>query len=99
MLVHDCQKIDLQLALISEESDEATQTALTLLRDAQSLENEVEELTETIEQHQTVYEYGTATAGTSDPDKIEQEQAQLDLLNEQITTLQKDAMSKVSKSL
>ena len=97
LLVQDCQGLDLQLALLSDEvEDEVTQSAIQLLNYAQSLEKDVSDLAEGIEQHQAVHDFWSATLSAESED-VGQPSAehQLQHLAEYITSLQRDAAGKV----
>ena len=93
-LLHDCQKLDLELALLSEKhGHEASQAAIKLLQELQLLEKQIEDQQDAAEQHQAVYDYLTMTG---DVDLTERnQQHQLQQLAELITTLQKDPAEKV----
>ena len=93
-LLHDCQKLDLELALLSEKhGHEASQAAIKLLQELQLLEKQIEDQQDAAEQHQAVYDYLTMTG---DVDLTERnQQHQLQQLAELITTLQKDTAEKV----
>ena len=68
-LVHDCQNIDLQLALLSSEHRQGvSDIAVQLLQQAQQLEIEVKDQIDTVGHHQAVYELFATT--TNDQDQL-----------------------------
>lgn len=94
MLLRDCQKLDLELALLSaEHSHEASRSAIKLLQEVQSLEKQIEDQQETTEHHQAVYDYLTI-AGDVDQTQAQQ-QSQMQQLAVLITTLRKETAEKV----
>ena len=92
LLLHKCQKLDLDLALLEEaHSHEASERASKLLDDVRTLDKEIDDMLESIEHHQAVY-HVFMTSGEERTTATEKQQ--LDELSELITTL-KDVAEKV----
>ena len=92
--MHDCQNLDLQLALADEvNQDEATQSVVRLLHEAQQLEKDAADMSEAMQNHQAVYDYVSACA---EPDEFDHDEQQLKQLAELISTLHHEAANKVN---
>ena len=96
LLHHDCQTLDLQLALAADDTDdEVSQAAAHLLSDAQALEKEVDNIVQDIENHQAVHDYVSACSEAEPGDTNNDEEHQLRLLSELIYSLQNEVANKV----
>ena len=72
MLQQECQELDLLIALETDkvERTSAEQEIVGLLRTAQALEREAEEIAEVAEQHQTVHDWYCAAAEPAEENLI-----------------------------
>ena len=90
LLLQDCQQLDLKLALNNEDcSDDASHAATTLLHEAQSLDKEIDDLSESVHCHQAAYDFFVAFGKS---------ETELQQLSDLISSVQQDISDKVTES-